>query len=251
MRRAFPLVELLTTSKRGFTLIELLVVISIIALLIAILLPALGSARESAQRIACGSNLKQIGIAYYTYATDEKGIVPLGYVDNNMGSNYHMINAWASPTRYSLMGDLFNKGIIEDGRVFYCPTQTIAGLSYDTQTNRWDMPYTTNGAQKQTRSGYSSRPLYEGEDWHWGPTSNTNPPDNLPKLGDLGNIVVASDMVSSISHSNGIHNGEGINAIRTDGSVSWVKREVYNDFLTPGLSSVFADQLWTAMGDAN
>ncbi len=56
----------------AFTLIELLVVISIIALLIAVLLPALQSAREAARATACGSNLRQVGIAINTYAADHR-----------------------------------------------------------------------------------------------------------------------------------------------------------------------------------
>ncbi len=57
-------------NRRAFTLIELLVVIAIIALLIGILLPAIGSARQVAREKICGSNMKQLGIAINSYATD-------------------------------------------------------------------------------------------------------------------------------------------------------------------------------------
>ncbi len=63
-------------SRQGFTLIELLVVISIISMLIAILLPALASAREASQAILCGTNLKQIGIASAQYNNDNHGLYP-------------------------------------------------------------------------------------------------------------------------------------------------------------------------------
>jgi prepilin-type N-terminal cleavage/methylation domain-containing protein len=62
--------------KKAFTLIELLVVVAIIALLIAILLPALGRAREMARRATCSSNLRQIGLACNTYAQDNREALP-------------------------------------------------------------------------------------------------------------------------------------------------------------------------------
>jgi len=90
-----------STGRSGFTLIELLVVISIIALLVALLLPALASARESANRIKCASNLRQFGMALYAYDSDEGTVPPgrwnvqtyignsdVGYVHNRLRDSY-------------------------------------------------------------------------------------------------------------------------------------------------------------------
>jgi len=63
-------------DRQGFTLIELLVVISIIAILVALLLPALHKARKAAESAKCLSNLRQVGPALVGYVTDHKGMMP-------------------------------------------------------------------------------------------------------------------------------------------------------------------------------
>jgi prepilin-type N-terminal cleavage/methylation domain-containing protein len=206
--------------KRGFTLVELLVVIGIIALLISILLPALGRAREAAQRTACLSNIRQLGIAMQQYANDNKDFIPIGYMSQKQFS--YVVN-WnnANGTRVSQMGFLVSGNVISDGKAFYCPSEQDPQLSYDTPANPWPFgknpvdPHLTTPGLGHTRFGYMARPV---ADW---PTSGPFFPSPMAKKSQLGNKALLADFVTDKKIIEARHK-KGVNVLYGSWAGQWV-----------------------------
>lgn len=117
-------------APRGFTLIELLVVIAIIAMLIGLLLPTLGRAREAGRAVACLSNQKQIGAAAMLYAGQYKDLVPREGVAP-LGNGEVDRPPWASvlrpfvDTRYSTGFDADDR--FAGARYYRCPSRYMDG----------------------------------------------------------------------------------------------------------------------------
>ncbi len=108
-------------QRTSFTLIELLVVVAIIAVLVAILLPALQSSREEARVIACGANLHQIGIGFENYVSEYNGKHP----PETYWVHYTHLMAPQSGQFPGVLASLWKAGIILEPKVFYCPSSKM------------------------------------------------------------------------------------------------------------------------------
>lgn len=151
--------------KIGFTLVELLVVISIIALLLSVMLPALRSAKEKAKQVVCASQQKQVGAGFFMYAQSNDNKLPQSRFMSGQFTTSNMpywsyfafeidldkksdltlkfpayLKDWGQYGRSWGYGSLFYAGIIKDPKAFYCPStrsDTYREISYAPPGHPW------------------------------------------------------------------------------------------------------------------
>ena len=163
----------------GFTLVEMLIVIGIISILIAMLLPALNKARQAANRVACASNLRQMGIGVQMYVSEYQGYLPCAIaIESNLDAPYYFDSfitqiAWVLG---QLKDDPHGIHGSPTSKMYICPSDTDP---YYLQLHNWTGFYSSYGANL-------SAFIYHG-------VGSTNRPYRANKIKLPSSLVIIGD----------------------------------------------------------
>jgi prepilin-type N-terminal cleavage/methylation domain-containing protein len=182
-------------SRRGFTLIELLVVVAIIALLIAILLPSLGAARERAKKAACLANLHGIGSAMHIYANENRDVLP-----------QPMVFMDPVDTKTVLVDVFFTNYLSKGPKLLFCPSDQNK-MSTEITDIEWNV-------DNSARVSYDFYTVYFMPEWAPTTTRLGQAPLAWDLLGGAANPGPGQELWQN-------HGKTGGHVIYNNGSASW------------------------------
>jgi prepilin-type N-terminal cleavage/methylation domain-containing protein len=238
-------------NGRGFTLIELLVVIAILAILAALLLPALEKSRETARRAVCLSNMRQIHFRIHFYAEEFAGVLPCP------GSDLPTTLYWSAPAEIpgcGLFADYLGVKVKLSGGRYYlqnnedsdlgvadCPSQQVKTLYYSGNCHEYN--FNGNGAHRwyQSLFGYSN--YYKAVETYRGHPKLILS-DHVMK-GWCGNPGHVNWRYDQNNHAGDDGTADGGNAMTGDGSAEWYEAARWRSASCsywPGVDSAWSQQ---------
>ncbi len=224
-------------TRRAFTVVELLIVIAIIGILAALLLPALGKAKEKARRATCIGNQRQLGLTFQVFANDHDGQIPIGYRGGRKQWNAMVYSGTAN--QFVLFGWLYLEKFLDEPRILFCPGEQAATQSFSTPENPWP----PGAAGVNVQSGYATLPIVD-----WG---NAGAPPVWPLLEELAQKPLFADTLGQPARVDSRHR-DGVNATFADGSAYWIPRRAFDAHLqkcnsiTPA-NNAAQDLIWAAL----